>query len=72
VVLEALRERRVARGVRDELKQQYPGYWRHLTEAVDALGTSLEALRAVILTHHHFDHVGTAERLRSTCPDDHV
>jgi glyoxylase-like metal-dependent hydrolase (beta-lactamase superfamily II) len=44
----------------------YPGYWRHLTEAVDALGTSLEAIRAVILTHHHGDHVGTAERLRST------
>lgn len=34
--------------------------------SVDALGTSLEAIRAVILTHHHTDHVGTAERLRST------
>jgi glyoxylase-like metal-dependent hydrolase (beta-lactamase superfamily II) len=21
----------------------YPGYWRHLTEAIDALGTSIEA-----------------------------
>jgi glyoxylase-like metal-dependent hydrolase (beta-lactamase superfamily II) len=29
----------------------YPGYWRHLTEAVEALGTRLEAIRAVILTH---------------------
>ena len=44
----------------------YAGYWRHLTDAVDALGTSLEAIRAVILTHHHVDHVGIAERLRST------
>jgi len=44
----------------------YAGYWRHLTEAVDALGTSLEAIRAVILTHHHVDHVGTAQRLHST------
>lgn len=44
----------------------YPGYWRQLTEAVDALGTSLRAIRAVILTHHHVDHVGTAQRLRST------
>jgi glyoxylase-like metal-dependent hydrolase (beta-lactamase superfamily II) len=43
----------------------YPGYWRHLEAAVEALGTSLAAIRAVILTHHHADHVGTAERLRS-------
>jgi glyoxylase-like metal-dependent hydrolase (beta-lactamase superfamily II) len=44
----------------------YAGYWRHLTDAVEALGTSLEAIRAVILTHHHVDHVGIAQRLRST------
>jgi glyoxylase-like metal-dependent hydrolase (beta-lactamase superfamily II) len=44
----------------------YPGYWRHLVGAVEALGTSLSAIRAVILTHHHVDHVGTAQRLRST------
>jgi glyoxylase-like metal-dependent hydrolase (beta-lactamase superfamily II) len=44
----------------------YPRYWRHLTEAVEVLGTSLEAIRAVILTHHHVDHVGIAQRLRST------
>lgn len=43
----------------------YPGYWKYLVEAIDALGTSLGAIRAVILTHHHADHVGTAERLRS-------
>ena len=44
----------------------YPGYWKHLAAAVEALGTSPEAIRAVILTHHHADHVGTAARLRST------
>jgi glyoxylase-like metal-dependent hydrolase (beta-lactamase superfamily II) len=44
----------------------YPGYWKYLEAAVDALGTRLEAIRAAILTHHHADHVGTAERLRSS------
>jgi glyoxylase-like metal-dependent hydrolase (beta-lactamase superfamily II) len=33
---------------------------------MDALGSSLEAIRAVIVTHHHADHAGTAERLRAT------
>jgi glyoxylase-like metal-dependent hydrolase (beta-lactamase superfamily II) len=32
---------------------------------IDALGTTLEAIRAVILTHHHADHVGTAARLNA-------
>jgi glyoxylase-like metal-dependent hydrolase (beta-lactamase superfamily II) len=44
----------------------YAGYWRYLTQAVEALGTSLNAIGAVILTHHHVDHVGIAQRLRST------
>jgi glyoxylase-like metal-dependent hydrolase (beta-lactamase superfamily II) len=44
----------------------YPSYWKHLVAAIDALGTSLGAIRAVILTHHHADHVGTAQRLNST------
>jgi glyoxylase-like metal-dependent hydrolase (beta-lactamase superfamily II) len=44
----------------------YPGYWRYLAGAVESLGASLEAIRAVIVTHHHADHAGTAERLRST------
>jgi glyoxylase-like metal-dependent hydrolase (beta-lactamase superfamily II) len=30
------------------------------------LGSSLEAIRAVILTHHHADRIGSAEHLRST------
>lgn len=44
----------------------YAGYWSHLTAAVEALGTSLSAIRAVILTHHHVDHVGIAQRLHSS------
>lgn len=44
----------------------YPGYWNHLTAALEALGSSPEAIRAVIVTHHHADHAGTAERVRST------
>jgi glyoxylase-like metal-dependent hydrolase (beta-lactamase superfamily II) len=44
----------------------YPGYWRYLEQASEALGVSMGAIRAAILTHHHADHVGTAERLRSS------
>jgi len=44
----------------------YPGYWKYLSAALDALGARPEAIRAAILTHHHADHAGTAERLRST------
>jgi glyoxylase-like metal-dependent hydrolase (beta-lactamase superfamily II) len=44
----------------------YPAYWKHLVHAVEALGTRLEAIRAVILTHHHADHAGTAAQVRAT------
>jgi glyoxylase-like metal-dependent hydrolase (beta-lactamase superfamily II) len=44
----------------------YPGYWKHLVGAVEALGTSPNAIRAAVVTHHHADHVGTAQRLRSS------
>jgi glyoxylase-like metal-dependent hydrolase (beta-lactamase superfamily II) len=44
----------------------YPGYWKYLSAAIDALGAGLGAIRAVIVTHHHADHAGSAERLRST------
>jgi glyoxylase-like metal-dependent hydrolase (beta-lactamase superfamily II) len=43
----------------------YPGYWGHLEAGIEALGASLGAIRAVIVTHHHADHMGTAERLRA-------
>jgi glyoxylase-like metal-dependent hydrolase (beta-lactamase superfamily II) len=44
----------------------YPGYWKYLSAALAALGATPDAIRAVIVTHHHADHAGTAERLRST------
>ena len=44
----------------------YPGYWKYLSAATAALGAGPEAIRAVIVTHHHADHAGSAERLRST------
>jgi glyoxylase-like metal-dependent hydrolase (beta-lactamase superfamily II) len=43
----------------------YPGYWRQIDRAVDAVGMTDAGVSAVIVTHHHIDHMGTAERLRS-------
>ena len=36
-----------------------------LLEALSRIGRSVQDIRAVVLTHGHFDHVGTAEYLRS-------
>ena len=43
-----------------------PGDWDVLVEAVAALGRRLDDLEAVLLTHAHADHIGTAERARAT------
>lgn len=43
----------------------YPRYWTRLLRAVQGLGSTPNAIRAVVVTHHHIDHVGTAKRLRS-------
>jgi glyoxylase-like metal-dependent hydrolase (beta-lactamase superfamily II) len=43
-----------------------PGDWDLLVEAVAALGRGLDDLEAVLLTHAHADHIGTAERARTT------
>lgn len=40
-----------------------PGLWRPLGEAIRALGHRPEDIRALVLTHAHFDHVGVAKRL---------
>jgi glyoxylase-like metal-dependent hydrolase (beta-lactamase superfamily II) len=41
-----------------------PGLWRDLLGELDAMGRSLEDVRALLLTHGHSDHIGFAERLR--------
>jgi glyoxylase-like metal-dependent hydrolase (beta-lactamase superfamily II) len=48
----------------------YPGYWKQVGPALGATGRSLDALAGVIVTHHHVDHVGTAEaaRIRTGAP----
>ena len=41
-----------------------PGMWPHLVRALGALGYGPGSVRALVLTHAHFDHVGTAAKLR--------
>jgi glyoxylase-like metal-dependent hydrolase (beta-lactamase superfamily II) len=42
-----------------------PGDWKTFGAQLATLGYGIEAIDAVLLTHHHPDHVGNAERLRS-------
>jgi glyoxylase-like metal-dependent hydrolase (beta-lactamase superfamily II) len=43
----------------------YPRYWKQVAAALDSLGASPSAISGVIVTHHHVDHSGTAERVRA-------
>ncbi|MFP5283124.1 MAG: MBL fold metallo-hydrolase [Actinomycetes bacterium] len=43
-----------------------PALWPLLQQALSDLGRTGRDLRAVVLTHAHFDHLGTAARLQST------
>src|SRR5687768_10949102 len=43
-----------------------PAGWGLLLDALDSLGRRLSDVEALVLTHAHYDHVGFAERLRST------
>jgi glyoxylase-like metal-dependent hydrolase (beta-lactamase superfamily II) len=43
----------------------YPRYEARLDACLDELGLTLDAIKAVFVTHHHVDHVGVAERVRS-------
>lgn len=43
-----------------------PGVWTELGQAIRAIGRRPEDLRALVLTHAHFDHVGVARRLVRT------
>jgi glyoxylase-like metal-dependent hydrolase (beta-lactamase superfamily II) len=42
-----------------------PGHWPAIKAACDALGLGLPAIEAVLLTHVHSDHAGSAERARA-------
>ncbi|HEX8083369.1 MAG TPA: MBL fold metallo-hydrolase [Solirubrobacteraceae bacterium] len=42
----------------------YPGYLGQLTETLAALGSSADAVAAVVVTHHHVDHMGCAAALQ--------
>ena len=43
----------------------YPGYLAQLDGAIAGFGEPAVKLEAVLVTHHHVDHAGTAEALRS-------
>jgi glyoxylase-like metal-dependent hydrolase (beta-lactamase superfamily II) len=42
----------------------FSGYFDQLPAALSELGRPLDAVAAVVLTHYHSDHVGSAERIR--------
>ena len=54
----------VDRGEATLIDVGYPSYWHQVTEAVGALGLPKDAVSAAVVTHHHVDHVGSAERCR--------
>lgn len=41
-----------------------PGYWQHILGFLAVRNAPISAVKAVVLTHSHVDHVGNAERLR--------
>ena len=43
----------------------FPGYFDQLPAALSELGRSLDDVAAIVLTHYHGDHVGSAERIRT-------
>jgi len=41
----------------------FPATWKVLPRALEAIGSSPEKVRALVLTHAHFDHLGFARRI---------
>jgi glyoxylase-like metal-dependent hydrolase (beta-lactamase superfamily II) len=48
----------------------YPRYFTQLQETAEELGIRVAGIRGVIITHHHVDHTGTAEAVRSRAGAD--
>jgi glyoxylase-like metal-dependent hydrolase (beta-lactamase superfamily II) len=44
----------------------YPGYVEQITTLLDRISLPTSAVAAVVVTHHHVDHAGTAEAIRSS------
>lgn len=42
-----------------------PQYWEQLPEALAAIGRRVSDVEAVVLTHNHYDVLGSAERVRA-------
>lgn len=42
-----------------------PGYWEQIVGFLASRNAPVSAVKAVVLTHHHEDHKGNAERLRT-------
>lgn len=42
-----------------------PGYWAQMADFLASRSVPASAVKAVVLTHHHEDHKGNAERLRT-------
>ncbi|WP_431236006.1 MBL fold metallo-hydrolase (plasmid) [Mycolicibacterium psychrotolerans] len=41
----------------------YPGHYQAVLDSITAIGQPLDALKAILLTHAHIDHLGGAQRL---------
>jgi glyoxylase-like metal-dependent hydrolase (beta-lactamase superfamily II) len=46
----------------------FPGHWDQLPALLHRIGRALDDVDAVLLTHHHLDHLGSAERIRAQAP----